>query len=215
MPATFLAYIRRHHLALIALFVALGGTSYAAATGSIGSRAIKNNSVRSRDIRNNQVRSRDVRNFSLLKKDFKAGQLPAGPTGPQGPRGLTGAAGPLLSQLPSGRTLRGHFATRDLGVPNFSGAQQGISFAFPLSAAPTGHYIPLGGAHPAQCTGTAANPTAARGHLCLYEDDAFPTGGANNATGFVQDETRFGALVGSNCACGQTLTSGTWAVTAP
>lgn len=81
-------------ISLVALFVALGGTSYAVATGSIDSREIKNNSVRSGDVRNNSLRSRDVRNFSLLAKDFKAGQLPAGPAGQAGLGGPAGARGP-------------------------------------------------------------------------------------------------------------------------
>jgi hypothetical protein len=34
-----------------------------------------------------------VRNSSLLARDFKAGQLPAGPTGPRGATGATGARG--------------------------------------------------------------------------------------------------------------------------
>jgi hypothetical protein len=71
-------------MATVAVFVALGGTSYAIATGSIGSREIKNNSVASKDLRNNGVRGRDVRNGSLLAADFKAGQLPAGERGLQG-----------------------------------------------------------------------------------------------------------------------------------
>jgi len=71
-------------MATIAVFVALGGTSYAIATGSIGSREIKNNSVGTKDLRNNGVRGRDVRNGSLLAADFKAGQLPAGERGLQG-----------------------------------------------------------------------------------------------------------------------------------
>jgi hypothetical protein len=77
-------------MATVAVFVALGGTSYAIATGSIGSREIKNNSVGTKDLRNNGVRSRDVRNGSLLAADFKAGQLPAGERGPQGLQGLPG-----------------------------------------------------------------------------------------------------------------------------
>ena len=80
-------------MATIAVFVALGGTSYAVATGSIDSRELKDNTVRSEDLRNNDVRSKDVRNRSLLTKDFKAGQLPAGQqgdTGATGPRGDTG-----------------------------------------------------------------------------------------------------------------------------
>jgi hypothetical protein len=75
------------------LFIVLGGTSYAVATGSIDSREIKNNTVRSKDIRNNDVRSKDVRNSSLLSKDFKPGQLPAGPRGLQGPQGERGPQG--------------------------------------------------------------------------------------------------------------------------
>ena len=81
-------------MATVAVFLALGGTSYAVATGSIDSRELKNNTVRSRDIRNNDVRSRDVRNGSLLAGDFKAGELPAGPRGPQGAGGAQGAQGP-------------------------------------------------------------------------------------------------------------------------
>ena len=37
-------------ISIISLFVALGGVGYAAATGSIDSREIKNNSVRSKDV---------------------------------------------------------------------------------------------------------------------------------------------------------------------
>lgn len=83
-------------MATVAVFVALGGTSYAVATGSIDSREIKNNTVGTKDLRNNDVRSRDVRDRSLLAQDFKAGQLPAGEAGargPQGPKGDTGLQG--------------------------------------------------------------------------------------------------------------------------
>jgi hypothetical protein len=48
-------------VALIALFVALGGVSYGVATGSIDSREIKNNSVRSDDVRNRSLSGRDIR----------------------------------------------------------------------------------------------------------------------------------------------------------
>jgi hypothetical protein len=77
-------------MATVAVFVALGGISYAVATGSINSRELKNNSIRSTDLRNNNVRSKDVRNGSLLARDFRAGQLPAGPRGDTGPRGAPG-----------------------------------------------------------------------------------------------------------------------------
>jgi hypothetical protein len=48
-------------VALVALFVSLGGVSYGVATGSIDSREIKNNTIRSKDVRNNNITGKDVR----------------------------------------------------------------------------------------------------------------------------------------------------------
>jgi len=59
--------------ATLALFIALGGSSYAALR--IGSREIVNNSVRSGDIRNNHVRSRDIRNRTILGRDVRRNAL--------------------------------------------------------------------------------------------------------------------------------------------
>jgi hypothetical protein len=58
-------------VALIALFVALGGVSYGFATGSIDSREVKNNSLRSVDLRNNDVRSIDIRNNEIRGRDIR------------------------------------------------------------------------------------------------------------------------------------------------
>jgi hypothetical protein len=68
-------------VAYLALFIALGGTGYAAS--KIGSAQITNNSIK----------SVDVKNRSLLAKDFKAGQLPAGAPGQQGLPGAKGDKG--------------------------------------------------------------------------------------------------------------------------
>jgi hypothetical protein len=82
-------------VATLALFVALGGSSFAApardaASKLISGKRIKNNSIASADIKNNSIKSGDVKNRSLLAKDFKAGQLPAGAVGPRGPVGSVG-----------------------------------------------------------------------------------------------------------------------------
>jgi len=90
-------------IALLALFVSLGGSSYA--VSKIGSRQIANNSVSSADIRNNSVQSKDVRDRSLLAKDFKQGQLPAGPKGDTGPQGPQGAAAANLIEGSTGEDL--------------------------------------------------------------------------------------------------------------
>jgi hypothetical protein len=66
-------------IACIALFVSLGGVSWAFATGTIDSREIKNNSVLGKDIkdstittkdlRNNEVRGADIRNSTITGRD--------------------------------------------------------------------------------------------------------------------------------------------------
>lgn len=86
--------------ATIALFVALGGSSYAAL--SVSGKHIRNGTVTSADLKDGSIASRDVDNGSLLAKDFKSGQLPAGPQGPAGPAGPTGPAGPAGEPGPSG-----------------------------------------------------------------------------------------------------------------
>lgn len=60
-------------VALLALFVALGGSSYAALR--VNSKQIVNNSVRSKDLRNNDVRAIDVRKDSLTGADIDEARL--------------------------------------------------------------------------------------------------------------------------------------------
>lgn len=76
-------------VALIALTVALGGTSYAALK-------LPKNSVGSDQIRANAISGAKIRDGSLFANDFAAGQIPKGPRGdigPQGPAGVPGTAG--------------------------------------------------------------------------------------------------------------------------
>ena len=83
-------------VASLALFVALGGTSYAAVTlskNSVRSKHIKNGQVKSADLGKNAVVSAKVKDQSLLARDFRPGQLPAGPPGAPGATGATGATG--------------------------------------------------------------------------------------------------------------------------
>jgi hypothetical protein len=92
-------------LALTALFVSLGGTSYAAL--SITGKNVKNSSLTGSDVRNSSLTGKDVKAGSLAASDFAAGQLPAGaagPTGPQGPAGTLGPTGPQGIAGPEGPT---------------------------------------------------------------------------------------------------------------
>jgi hypothetical protein len=95
-------------MATVALFAALGGSSYAAlnlSRASVGPKQLKTNSVT----------SPKVKRGSLLVSDFKASQR-ASLRGPQGPQGLRGEVGP------SGRRDEGDQSPKRL--PDRSGGQQ-------------------------------------------------------------------------------------------
>jgi len=77
-------------ISLVALFVALGGTSYAAV--AITGKNVKNGSLSGTDIKNGSLRGADVRNGSLSAGDLSASTI-ALLRGATGPRGATGAKG--------------------------------------------------------------------------------------------------------------------------
>ncbi len=60
-------------ISAVAIFVALGGTGYAAAT--VGSAQIKNNSVRGKDVRNSTLAGKDVKRNSLTGSDVAESRL--------------------------------------------------------------------------------------------------------------------------------------------
>ena len=61
-----LDYLRRHHLALIALVVALTGTAYAA--NKVTSRDIRNNTVRAIDLHQGAVRGNEITNRFTVER---------------------------------------------------------------------------------------------------------------------------------------------------
>ena len=98
MLSTVSRHVRHNVIGYLALFIALGGTSYAAAEIPMGS-------VGTAQLRTGAVTASKVRAHSLLASDFATGQLhaggqgPAGSQGAQGPAGLAGAQG---AQGPAG-----------------------------------------------------------------------------------------------------------------
>jgi hypothetical protein len=98
-------------VASIALFAALGGSSYAAI--SVTGKQVRDASLSGRDVRNGSLTGGDVRDQSLLARDFKTGQLPVGPAGDRGPQGPIGPQGPAGPQGLQGEP----------GVPGISGYQ--------------------------------------------------------------------------------------------
>ncbi len=74
-------------IATLALFLALGGTSYAVT-------ALPKNSVGTQQLKKNAVTGVKVKDGSLSSADFVAGTLLMGDTGATGAAGATGATGP-------------------------------------------------------------------------------------------------------------------------
>ncbi len=67
-------------IACIALFVAMGGVSYAVATGSIDSRAIKDGSIRNKDFKNGTLRGQEAKRDGFgggAIKESTLGKIPA------------------------------------------------------------------------------------------------------------------------------------------
>ncbi|MEX0972944.1 MAG: hypothetical protein WDZ46_06765 [Solirubrobacterales bacterium] len=144
-----------------------------------------------------------------------------GATGPEGPAGADGATGPEGPEgspwtaggtLPSGETLTGMFGYA--ATPGFGGviSVTTISFPIPLAAPPAeAHFVTkeeiAEEEAPAACPGNVADPKAAAGSLCLYEEEFIEMDEPN------VNPTKVGALL--NWINEDGVASGSFAVTAP
>jgi hypothetical protein len=213
MTRRFGRFLRRNTIALLALFIALSGTTFAAAVAlpknSVGTAQLKNGAVTKKKINKKTIRQ-------LKGNRGPAGpQGPQGPTGPQGVQGVQGPAGPFPAALPATKSLYGTFNVECDGSVCEGG---NAHFTYPLASAPTVHYIQAGQAPPAGCSGSVSAPAAAPGNFCAFEGNSggSPTGRgivnpANDGTG---SATRFGAgfyLQGS--AGSNHWMEGVWVVT--
>lgn len=95
-------------MSTLAVFMALGGISYAAVklpANSVGTKQIKRNAVTGSKVKSSSLTGSDVRDGSLTAKDFGGSvQGAQGPTGAQGPAGPAGTPGPRGDTGPSGAT---------------------------------------------------------------------------------------------------------------
>ena len=114
-------YLRRHHIALLALFVALGATSYAAVRGIPDGRGVYHGCVAKQGGKLRLVKSASRctgKEFAItFSKQGRTGapgvqglQGPVGPEGPQGEPGLKGDTGPQGPATgPAGGDLAGNY----------------------------------------------------------------------------------------------------------
>jgi Collagen triple helix repeat (20 copies) len=95
------AYVRRHHIAMLALFFALGGTAVAASNSllpknSVGTKQVINGSLAKADLSGKAVKALKGNKGARGIPGAAGPQGPAGPQGAQGPQGLQGPPGPLI-----------------------------------------------------------------------------------------------------------------------
>jgi hypothetical protein len=102
------SYIKRHHLALFALFFALGGTSFAAANA-----LLPRNSVGTKQVINGSLQTNDL--SKTAQKALKGNRGLRGPAGAQGARGTTGATGAQGLQGAPGQSAAKLFVALDAG----------------------------------------------------------------------------------------------------
>ena len=143
-------------LAGLALFLAIGGPSYAAGAVSHAARL-----VTGKQIKDSSLTTKDIKNRSLLSKDFKPGQLPAGAKGErgaQGERGEQGAAGQNGAD----------------GAPGQNGAD-----GAPGTARAWMRVIPADSVLPQNTE--VRNPPHSKGVSGIYQPDLAPTGPGGDA----------------------------------
>src|SRR4051812_41425407 len=87
-------------VATIALFVALGGSSYAAVT--LTGRNIKDSTLTGKDVKDKSLTGADVKDSSLTGRDVRNGSIAAADLDPSLPNSLRGAQGPQGLQGPKG-----------------------------------------------------------------------------------------------------------------
>ncbi len=117
MGRAIIRLVQRNGIALVALFLALGGTTYAASTALIGK-----NTVASPQVVNGSLKTKDL--SAKARKALKGNRGLRGLTGAKGAQGPKGATG---TQGPAGPDLEEVRAQRDLtgGGTDLTGAPSG------------------------------------------------------------------------------------------
>ena len=107
-------------VASLALFVALGGTSYAVSRNSVGTKELKDDAVTSRKIRDGSVSARELADDARIAGP-RGPRGAVGPQGGEGQRGIAGAQGErgpsntIVTALAANQTLPGTaFQTREV-----------------------------------------------------------------------------------------------------
>jgi hypothetical protein len=211
-------------IAMVALFVALGGASYAA-TGAFTAAGGELKAC----VGNSHVIVLKTSGKPCGKKQKTVSWAQQGPAGAKGPNGASGASGAAgtpgasgaagfsaLSTLPSGASESGDYAVSD-GNTVAEFLNQGFTFPIPLAAPLDGSHVSyiVGGSGP-NCPGVGK---ADRGFLCVYsigrgtiaEESIY----SYDSGAFAAGSGRFGFDIEWVPLKTGAFDNGTWTVTAP
>lgn len=231
-------------VAIVALVAALTGAAIAASNAPLSSKQKKEVKTIAKGLVVPGPAGPAGKDGSNGSAGAKGDTGPIGPTGPQGlqgpqgPQGKEGSPWPGGGVLPPGKTETGAWSFGDLtagAATGFAFYRVPISFSIKLAAeiaAANVHYVAvsgkeivdLGGTEAAAtstvCTGNAAAPTAAAGHLCVYEG-TLQNGFIGNpsitklASTGEEGASTAGATIGVFNSAAGARGWGSWAVTAP
>jgi hypothetical protein len=174
-------------ISTLALFVALGGGAYAAGV-------LPKNSVGTQQLKKNAVTSAKVKDRSLLAKDFKAGQLPAGargatgPGGPQGQQGIPGEKGAKGDQGDPGNLPSTYAENGGVTLPDTGTAMTAVDLAS-VNAGAVDHQITTKAAGRIMAIGQSSiyNNAAAGGQVGCRLQVSDGTGPTNGLTDMSQE----------------------------
>jgi len=172
----FTSYVRKHHVALLALFVALGGTAAAA-----GTALVPRNSVGSAQVINGSLQKRDLALRTIHALHGAKG--PRGLTGAQGEQGLKGDKGDTGSTGPQGVVA----VQSVIGIIGTLASNSAWTFAGPTATLAVGANQAITGTGSASL-GISAGTAAVNTYLC-YQNDAGGT-----VTQFGADTTHYQAV---------------------
>ena len=209
-------------IACVALFVALGGTGYAAFSlpkNSVGSKQLKNNAVTTGKLKNGAVTAGKINASGLTVPTALHANSANSATNATNAITATNAATAATvtgqGTLASGKTEIGIVGGVFQNGPTVS-SPLAVTVTFPVLApvALTGSSIEV--APTASCTGSTANPTAAAGFVCIYPDIMIAASGISGDTG-VNGDKKLGFELDwvATSANQESSVRAEWAYTAP